>query len=263
MNLNRIPDQAEAAVQTTILERGLELRHLSLELEGRAILTDLSFQLPLSGITALIGPSGAGKSSLLRCLNRLYEQWQGEILFAGRPLREHDVDSLRRRIALIGQKPAVFPCSVRDNLLFGLTRSERRLVADADIEQVLRQVALWPELATRLNDDARALSIGQQQRLCLARALMLNPAMLLLDEPTSALDPRSRDVVEESISQLARKLPVLWVTHDPEQAQRTSQQVIFICDGRLIEQGPTAEFFNRPERVESREYLRWRVCDCD
>jgi len=237
--------------------------NLSLQLGGHAILNDISLHLPQTGISALIGPSGAGKSSLLRCINRLHDDWQGSIELAGQSVRESDADALRRQIGLIGQKPAVFPCSIRKNVVFGLPNSQRKSVSDASIRQVLEQAALWREVEGRLDDDANTLSVGQQQRLCLARALMLKPSFLLLDEPTSALDPRSRDMIEHSLQNIASHMPLLWVTHDLEQAKRISQRVIFICDGRLIEQADANDFFFRPKRLESREFLRWNVCDCD
>jgi phosphate transport system ATP-binding protein len=242
---------------------GLSVRNLSLQLDGRAILNNISLQLPQTGITALIGPSGAGKSSLLRCINRLHEHWQGDIDMAGASVRATGADALRRQIGLIGQKPAVFPCSIRENVIFGLPRRHRNTASDEGIRTALTRAALWREVADRLDDQAVHLSMGQQQRLCLARALILDPAILLLDEPTSALDPRSRDVIEQAMRQLAGAMPLLWVTHDLEQARRISERIIFICDGKLIEQADAADFFTRPERIESREFLRWSVCDCD
>ncbi len=240
----------------------LTTQGLSLQLEGRNILTDITLQLP-QGITALIGPSGAGKSSLLRCINRLHEYWAGNIDIAGICVRDIDADALRRQIGLIGQKPAIFPCSIRENVIFGLPRRQRKSVCDEAVRKALIQAALWQEVSDRLHDDARTLSIGQQQRLCLARALILNPSFLMLDEPTSALDPRSRDIIERSLRKIGCRMPLLWVTHDLEQARRISEHIIFICDGKLIEQADAAGFFARPEAIESREFLRWNVCDCE
>ncbi len=266
MNLNRsLPctPMESGANKIVSAQPSLCLCNVSLQLDGHAILGEISLHMPQTGITALIGPSGAGKSTLLRCINRLHDGWQGSIELGGQSVRETDVDSLRRQIGLIAQKPAVFPCSIRDNVIFGLPNQQRKSVSDESIRQVLEQAALWREVETRLNDDADTLSVGQQQRLCLARALMLEPSFLLLDEPTSALDPRSRDMIEHSLQSIASQIPLLWVTHDLEQAKRISERVIFICDGRLIEQADASDFFSRPERMESREFLRWNVCDCD
>ncbi len=240
----------------------LRVEGLSLQLAGRDILSDISFSLPANGIISLIGPSGAGKSTLLRCLNRLHEQWQGSITLADQNIQHDDADALRRKIGLIGQKPAVFPCSIADNVSFGLNRLQRKQINPAQIKAALIQAALWPEVEQRLHEPAAHLSLGQQQRLCLARALILKPSILLLDEPTSALDPRSRDIIEQSMLSLSQSMPLLWVSHDLEQAQRISSHIIFICDGKLIEQSDADSFFDHPKRIESREFLRWSVCDC-
>ncbi len=243
----------------------LSVDRLNLELGGQPVLKDICFNLPVRGVTMLIGPSGAGKSSLLRCLNRLYGDWSGEIRLTGRHVRHWPGggDALRSEMGLIAQKPAVFPCSIRENVLFGLSRKRRRRIGTGQVEACLRQAVLWDEVAHRLHDRAETLSIGQQQRLCLARALILSPAILLLDEPTASLDPRSRQLIESSLRKLAENMPILCVTHDIEQAKRLSGQVIFMCEGRIIETGDGDAFFSGPERLETREFLRWSVCDCD
>jgi len=243
----------------------LRVEKLNLELGGQLILRNICFTLPETGMTMLIGPSGAGKSSLLRCLNRLYGDWSGEIRLTGCHVRHWPGggDALRSEMGLIAQKPAVFPCSIRENVLFGLNRRQRRRIGTGQVEACLRQAVLWDEVAHRLHDRAETLSIGQQQRLCLARALILSPAILLLDEPTASLDPRSRQLIESSLRKLAGNMPILCVTHDIEQAKRLAGQVIFICEGRIIETGDGDAFFSGPERLETREFLRWSVCDCD
>ncbi|GAB4362370.1 MAG: phosphate ABC transporter ATP-binding protein PstB [Methylohalobius crimeensis] len=246
------------------LSPAAEVSDLSLSLGGRPILEGISFALPARGITCLIGPSGAGKSTLLRCLNRLHDGWRGEIRIDGAAVRSWPggADALRRHLGLIGQKPVVFPGSIRANLLFGLPRRLRKRTVLKAMQPVLEQAALWGEVADRLDNPAAELSVGQQQRLCIARALMLGPAILMLDEPTASLDPRSRGIVEASLLALADRMPLVWVTHDLEQARRMGDQIVFLCDGRLIEQGPAEAFFNRPRRIESREFLNWAVCDC-
>jgi len=243
----------------------LRVDGLNLELGSQPVLRDICFNLPDRGMMTLIGPSGAGKSSLLRCLNRLYDGWGGEIRLNGRPTRHWPGggDALRSEIGLIAQKPAVFPCSVRENVLFGLPVKQRRRTGAGQVEACLRQAALWDEVAHRLHDRADTLSIGQQQRLCLARALILSPSILLLDEPTASLDPRSKQLIELSLRKLTRDMPILCVTHDIEQARRLAGQVIFMCEGRIIEIGDGDGFFSSPERLETREFLRWSVCDCD
>jgi len=195
----------------------------------------------------------------------LYGGWSGEISLMGRPIRQWPGggDALRSHMSLIAQKPAVFPCSIRENVLFGLSRRQRRRTGAKQLEASLRQAVLWDEVSNRLHDRADTLSIGQQQRLCLARALALSPSILLLDEPTASLDPRSKQLIESSLHKLAENMPILCVTHDIEQARRLSDQIIFICDGRIIETGDGDSFFSSPKCLETREFLRWSVCDCD
>ncbi len=240
------------------------IRNLGLTINGNAILRDVNIDLPQRGITTLIGPSGAGKSSLLRCINGLHQGWQGQIILAGQELRRWPGgwDRLRRHVGLIAQKPSVFPVSIRENVVFGLTRQQCRR-ADAVIEASLQQAALWDEVKDRLNAPAVTLSLGQQQRLCIARALAIAPQLLLLDEPTASLDPRSKQLIEETIITLSQQMPILSVTHDLEQSKRFGGQVIFMCEGKIIESGDAKDFFRQPQQLESREFLRWSVCDCD
>jgi len=243
----------------------LQVEGLSLALSGNPILRNISFSLPLRGMNILIGPSGAGKSTLLRCVNQLYDGWQGDICILGRNTRlwPDGADALRRSVGLIAQKPAVFPCSIHDNVIFGLRGRERSARSSGLVEHCLRQAALWDEVCNRLRASATTLSIGQQQRLCIARALALSPSMLLLDEPTASLDPRSKQLIETLLLNLAEGMPVLCVTHDIEQARRLGGRVIFMCDGRIIETAGAETIFTRPERLETREFLRWSTCDCD
>lgn len=245
--------------------RALRVRRLGLRLAGQIILRDFSFSLPTRGITMLIGPSGAGKSSLLRCLNGLFSQWSGEIEIAAHDVRRWPGggDALRRYVGLLGQKPTPFPCSIYDNVVFGLRGWRRRRRAGSLAAESLRQAALWEEVRDRLGQPAAQLSIGQQQRLCLARALAVRPRLLLLDEPTASLDPRSTQLIEQALQALSRRIPLLWVSHDLSQVERLAQRVLFVCDGRLIEDARGVDFFGHPRRLESREFLRWNVCDCD
>jgi len=264
MNSNQAVQHSPVAesAPTTI---GLHASQVSLAFGENSVLQDINFTLPATGVVTLIGPSGAGKSSLLRCINLLNREWRGEITLFNHDVRRwsEGEDALRRTVGLIAQKPALFPCSIAQNVLFGLTRQARRACSLQQLEQVLRQAALWDEVSHRLHAPAHTLSVGQQQRLCIARALALSPAMLLLDEPTASLDPNSKQFIEASLLALAQTMPLLCVTHDIEQAKRLGGGVIFMCDGRIIEQGAAEPFFNRPQRIESREFLRWSVCDCN
>ncbi len=268
MNLDKWQDGAAVAGARAAADSGAAVRVQGLTLlrRGKAILQGLDFTLPNTGITSLIGPSGAGKSSLLHCLNGLITDWQGEVRVAGRDVRSWPGgwEALRVHVGLIGQKPVVFPCSIRANVVFGIRGfwRRRRMGRSSLVEQCLRQAALWDEVADRLDRPAEELSLGQQQRLCLARALAVRPRLLLLDEPTASLDPRSKQLIEQSLKQLAHELPVLCVTHDLAQAQRLGEQVMFICEGRLIEHADSKVFFQRPQALESREFLRWSVCQC-
>lgn len=248
-----------------VQEDFLVVEQLCLQLENNPILKNISFSLPTTGITTLIGPSGAGKSSLLRCLNMLHPTWYGEVYIGKTSIKQWQggEDSLRKFIGLIAQKPAIFPASIAENVTFGLPRNQRKQDTSALIHDCLTQAALWDEVKDRLNQPAITLSIGQQQRLCLARALALQPAILLLDEPTASLDPRSKQLIEISLRTLAKNMPILCVTHDLEQAKRLQGQLIFMCDGKIIETGDSQALLQNPQKLETREFLRWEVCDCD
>jgi len=254
------PIEADLSIKTAC-----KVQNLSLCINHKDILKSVSFDLPEQGMSCLIGPSGAGKSSLLRCITLLQQAWQGKICIHGKDIRSWagGEDKLRSFIGLIAQKPAVFPTSIYENVIFGLSRKQRKQNQDDWVEQCLRQAALWDEVHARLHEAANTLSIGQQQRLCLARALALKPQILLLDEPTASLDPRSKQFIEASLQTLAKSMPILCVTHDLEQAQRLTGQVIFMCDGKIIETAASEAFFSQPKRLETREFLRWSVCDCD
>lgn len=243
---------------------GIEINQLSLEMDGKNILKNVDLSIASTGVTLLIGPSGAGKSSLLRCLNGLYHHWQGCVQINDQDIKSWPGgwDALRRHIGLIAQKPCVFPKSIRENVLFGLKRRERRHGDDL-VQQCLKQAALWDEVKDRLDASAESLSLGQQQRLCIARALAVQPKLLLLDEPTASLDPRSKQLIEQSAAELAKCMPVLCVTHDLEQVRRLDGHVVFMCDGKVIEQGECQNFLESPQNLESREFLRWSVCECD
>lgn len=265
MNILRKNKSNEHVQPQVPLATKVELNAVSLSINNKPILHHLSFALPAVGMTSLIGPSGAGKSSVLRCMNMLQKDWQGLISVDGIDIRhwKKGSDALRQYMGLIAQKPAVFPTSIANNVIFGLSRAQRRTDLDVWIEQCLRQAALWDEVKDRLQQAATTLSVGQQQRLCLARALALKPSMLLLDEPTASLDPRSKELIEDSLRQLAKAMPVLCVTHDLEQAMRLKGQVIFMCEGKVIEMGHAESFFKQPQELKTREFLRWEVCDCD
>ncbi|HEY6550667.1 MAG TPA: phosphate ABC transporter ATP-binding protein [Solirubrobacterales bacterium] len=212
-----------------------ELRDVSLSRGGRRILESLEAKVP-AGATAIVGPSGAGKSTLLRLLNRLAEPDSGTIAYRGRPLSEYEPLALRREVSLVPQLPALLEGTVESNLRYAANLAGKEL----DDARCLRLAGLGPEFAKR---DVAKLSVGEQQRAMLGRALAQQPEVLLLDEPTSALDHAARDAIEATLAELRRELEisVVLVSHDPEQARRLSDWVVRLEDGRAIEAGPVEE----------------------
>lgn len=212
-----------------------ELRDVSLSRGGRVVLDSLSADLP-AGATAIVGPSGAGKSTLLRLLNRLVDPDAGSVAFRDQPLSGYEPRALRRRVSLVSQLPALLEGTVRDNLAYAAHLAGKGL----DCERCLGLAGLGPEFASRPVEE---LSVGEQQRVMLGRALAQEPAVLLLDEPTAALDHASRDAVEATLARLRRELEISFVlvSHDPEQARRLGDWVIRLERGRAIASGPVGE----------------------
>lgn len=212
-----------------------ELREVGLDRGGKTVLDSLSAGIP-EGATAIVGPSGAGKSTLLRLLNRLADPDRGEIAYRGRPLNEYEPLALRREVALVPQLPALMPGSVESNLRYAADLAGEEL----DASHTLALAGLDPSFAAR---DVAKLSVGEQQRAMLGRALAQRPRVLLLDEPTSALDHAARDKIEAALVELRRELEisVVLVSHDPEQARRLGEWVLQLEAGRLVGCGPLAE----------------------
>jgi putative ABC transport system ATP-binding protein len=212
-----------------------ELRDVGLDRGGRAVLDSLSAEIP-AGSTAIVGPSGAGKSTLLRLLNRLADPDRGEIGYRGRPLASYEPLALRREVALVPQLPALLEGTVESNLRYAAGLADEPL----DLDRTLGLAGLDPSFAER---DVARLSVGEQQRAMLARALAQRPAVLLLDEPTSALDHAARDTIERALAQLRRELEIsiVLVSHDPEQARRLGDWVLRLAAGRVVDSGPLAE----------------------
>jgi putative ABC transport system ATP-binding protein len=209
-----------------------ELREVGLTRGGRTVLDSVSADLP-PGATAIVGPSGAGKSTLLRLLNRLADPDRGEILYRDRPLASYEPLALRREVALVPQLPALLEGTVESNLAYAARLAGKEL----DAPRILRLAGLDPEYAQR---DVARLSVGEQQRAMLGRALAQQPKVLLLDEPTSALDHAARDAIEAALAELRRELEIsiVLVSHDPEQARRLSDWVVRLEDGRAVDSGP-------------------------
>lgn len=242
----------------------LDVQGLSVTIGGNRVLSDVDLRVRAGELTAIVGPSGAGKSSLLRALNLLDVQTagyarSGRILLRGMDITAADVDAnrVRRAIGMVFQKPVVFPTTIAGNVLFGVRHLavEPRAAWPGILEDALQRSALWGEVQGRLDSPARALSHGQQQRLCLARALAVKPDVLLMDEPTASLDPRSTELVEASVARLIQATTVVLVTHDLGQARRLAARMAVMVGGRLVEEGPAAGLFTAPQSPEARAYL--------
>lgn len=226
---------------------------------------DLDF--PRNKVTALIGPSGCGKSTLLRCLNRMNDlvdggRVEGSILLDGTEVNTPamDVIELRRRVGMVFQKSNPFPKSIYENVVYGLRIAgiKDRALLDETVEKSLRHAALWDEVKDRLQESALGLSGGQMQRLCIARAIAVNPEVVLMDEPCSALDPKSTARVEELISDLREKYTIVIVTHNMQQAARVSDYTAFLFEGVLVEFGVTEHLFVKPLHKQTEDYITGR-----
>lgn len=244
----------------------MSVEHLDLFYGDFQALHDISVNMPAGKITAFIGPSGCGKSTLLRCLDRMNDRVQGCKVTGTVKLGETDVYKdidvyeLRRRVGMVFQKPNPFPISIYDNVAYGLRRHGRPSKSELDgiVESTLKGVGLWDEVKNKLDHSGLSLSGGQAQRLCIARALAVNPDVLLMDEPTSALDPISTGLVEELAQQIAKEHTVIIVTHNMQQASRISDVTAFFYLGKLIEVGPTPQIFTAPKEKQMEDYLTGR-----
>jgi phosphate transport system ATP-binding protein len=249
-------------------EHVMEAVKLNLGFSGRIVLADINVSLKRGSITALIGPTGSGKSTFLRTLNRMNDRVPGfsrtgEVLFDDQSLWGQNVDllMLRRRIGMLFQRPNPFPMSIKDNVVSGVKahRIAKGKQLDVVCERRLTEVGLWDMVKDRLNDSPFRLSGGQQQLLCLARALAVGPEVLLLDEPTSALDPVTTESIEALIKTLTPALSLIVVTHNLGQAMRISDQTMFFYQGALVEHGATDDLFNRPQHPDTERYVTGRM----
>lgn len=230
-------------------------------------LKNISLEIPRRQATAFIGPSGCGKSTLLRCFNRMNDlidgvRMTGSISLEGRNISDKDVDvaQLRRRVGMVFQRPNPFPKSIYDNVAYGLRLEGKPPKSELDerVEWALRSAALWDEVKDRLKESALGLSGGQQQRLVIARAVAVQPSVLLLDEPASALDPISTLKIEELIHQLKSDYTIVIVTHNMQQAARVSDHTAFLYLGELIEFDRTDDIFTNPKQQKTEDYITGR-----
>jgi phosphate transport system ATP-binding protein len=246
----------------------MESHKLTLGFSGRTVLSDINVALRRGRITALIGPTGSGKSTFLRTLNRMNDrvigfERKGDVTYDSESLWAPAVDllTLRRRVGMLFQRPNPFPMSIRDNVVAGVKahRIAKGKQLDVVCERRLTEVGLWDAVKDRLNDSPFRLSGGQQQLLCLARALAVGPDVLLLDEPTSSLDPITTESIEDLIKTLTPALSIIVVTHNLGQAMRISNQTMFFYQGALVEYGDTDDLFNRPSHPDTERYVTGRM----
>lgn len=230
-------------------------------------LEDVSLTVPANQVTALIGPSGCGKSTFLRTLNRMNDliegtQVEGTVLIDGKDIYQEglDVVSLRKKVGMVFQEPNPFPKSIYENVAYGPKAHGVKDKAELDeiVEKSLKRAALWDEVNDRLDQSAIGISGGQQQRLCIARALAVNPDILLMDEPTSALDPVATAKIEELVEELKKNYTVVIVTHSMQQAARISDHTAFFLTGEIVETGPTEKIFERPQDQRTEDYITGR-----
>jgi phosphate transport system ATP-binding protein len=263
----QVPDSARAVKPLADLEAAVRVQGCNLFYGAKQALYDVSLDIPRGHVVAFIGPSGCGKSTLLRCFNRMNDlvdncRVEGQILIDGQNIYDRSVNvaQLRRRVGMVFQKPNPFPKSIYENVAYGLRLLGVRNRAQLDevVERSLRGAALWDEVKDRLDTSGLSLSGGQQQRLVIARAIALEPEVLLLDEPCSALDPISTAKVEELLHELKHKYTIVIVTHNMQQAARVSDFTAYMYLGKLIEYSPTETLFTRPQRKETEDYITGR-----
>ena len=258
----------DAKVDLSVTEKPkLSVRGLNFYYGAFHALKNINLDIPEKKVTAFIGPSGCGKSTLLRTFNRMFELYpeqraEGSVLLDGEDIlhSKEDVSLIRAKIGMVFQKPTPFPMSIYDNIAFGvkLFESLPRVEMDERVEWALKKAALWNEAKDKLNQSGAGLSGGQQQRLCIARGIAIKPEVLLLDEPCSALDPISTGKIEELIHELKSDYTVVIVTHNMQQAARSSDYTAYMYLGDLIEFGRTQDVFMRPTKKDTEDYITGR-----
>lgn len=247
------------------LQSVLRMENLNVYADDHHILKDINLFIPRNQISVLLGPSGCGKTTLLKCINKLTDLYK-VLKVSGRIFIEKDdilntsknVPDIRQKMGLLSQQPYPLPLSIYKNVAYGIKLKgvrDKKLIA-FNVEKHLRGVGLWEEVKDRLNAPATSLSIGQQQRLCLARGLAVKPTLILADEPTSALDPISANIIEQLFKELKKYYTIILVTHSLRQAMRLADNVIFMYDGVIVEQGRPEKLFSEPDTPQLRDYLK-------
>ena len=243
----------------------ITVNNLSLWYGQTQALKNINIKIPEKSITALIGPSGCGKSTFLKTLNRMNDlipsvKITGEVRYCGENIFESEVNNLRKEVGMVFQKPNPFPMSIYDNIAYGPRTHGIKNKAQLDeiVEKALRGAAIWDEVKDRLKKNALGMSGGQQQRLCIARALAVEPKVLLMDEPTSALDPISTSRIEDLAMELKKDYTIVIVTHNMQQAVRISDQTAFFLLGDLVEFGETEAMFSQPRDKRTEDYITGR-----
>jgi phosphate transport system ATP-binding protein len=248
------------------MDNKIEVDRLNFYYSSKQALRDINLNVPERQITALIGPSGCGKSTFLRCLNRMNDtiagtRAEGSIRLNGENVLDpaFNVVDLRQRVGMVFQKPNPFPQSIYDNVAFGPRALKMKVTSlDHVVEQSLRDAALWDDVKDKLKGPALDLSLGQQQRLCIARVLAVKPEVILMDEPCSALDPIATLKIEDLMQELKQKYTIIIVTHNMQQAARASDFTGFFWLGELVEHGATKKIFVKPQQKQTEDYITGR-----
>ncbi|MCL4140904.1 UNVERIFIED_CONTAM: hypothetical protein GTU68_037416 [Idotea baltica] len=265
-NLRSIPQTGPLTAKPS----AFVIENFSAWFDQHCAVSQLNVEIPAREITCIAGPSGSGKSTILRSLNRINEtvegfRTEGSIKIEDSDLIDDypDLTELRSKVGMVFQKPCVFPRSIRENVLFGI-RGEKLNSAERSkiVMESLCSVALWTEVEHRLDQPATSLSLGQQQRLCIARTLAVNPDILLLDEPTASVDPVSARAIEDLVLSLKKHFTIIMVTHNIQQAKRIADNLLFVCNGQLIEGGPKDFMFSCSAKEKTRTFLNEDFCAC-
>jgi phosphate transport system ATP-binding protein len=254
--------------ESTFLKGNIAVQNLNVTIRNEVILKNINIVFPENKITAIMGPSGCGKTTLLKCFNRLNDSVEhisikGRVLVDNEDIYQPEADLLRirKKMGLLSQRPFPLPISIYNNIAYGPrlhgARDKKKL--DEIVEYYLRAANIWEEVKDRLNSPATELSLGQQQRLCLARGLAVEPKIILCDEPTSALDPRSSQRIEELFIQLKKDYTIIIVTHILRQARRVADYIVYMYMGEVIEHGPAAQILENPKEKLTIEYIKGTI----